>query len=365
MKKILLGLSIALLGGGAMWLSSCSSEEDQISNPSQRIDIGSSNSGVSCVQLTAGQNINSGNVCFDDIDTNGDNVDDAVQVCYTTIDGWELTEAHFFIGTSSSQIPMTKSGNPIPGQFPYNSGDITGQTSYCFTIPFSAIGFNCPGPTMYVIAAHAAVRKSDGNGGYQTQTGWGAGTRITTKGNWGTYFNIWITCTPNPPTETCTETAFAKGSNSICFEDLQTLIGQPNGNGFRWGWSNGPITTPGTYTMTLWAGAGLCNTNNGTNVGTLTVVYTGTSATVTYNVVAPYMLTETHLYVGCTELYYDCNGSNCGYTLAPGQFPYTADHGTPGVSTYTYTVNNLSCPNGIYVVAHASVKGFVCEQGQI
>lgn len=363
MKKLLLIIPALLIAG--IFFFGCQ-EEPNLTDPNivQKVDVGYAGSNQSCVELTAGQTMNAGEVCFDDIDTDGDGEVDALQVCYNTNTsaGWQLVEAHFFIGTSSSEIPMTKSGNPIPGQFPYKSGNITGQTSYCFTIPFSAINFECPGPTKFVVAAHAALQKVINGTVVQTETGWGKGTRITNKGNWGMYFDIYITCddqTP-PPANGCSETAFAKGDISFCFDQYQEFLDNPN----RWGWTNF-INTTGTYNMTLWAGAGQCDITKGTNVGILTVNYNGNSAVVTYTVNAPYSLEKVHLYVGCEELPKKCTGNpnnpNCEYTLAPGQYPIESGLLPDVTTTWTYTVNNLSCSNGIYVVAHADVKGFPCN----
>lgn len=361
MNKLYLLIPALLLAG--MFFYACQDSNVVEPNKSnlEKVDVGNLGSDVSCVELTAGQSTNSGSVCFDDIDSDGDNIIDALKICYSTTDGWELVETHFWIGTSLSQLPMTKSGNPIPGQFPYKSGNITGQTEYCVVIPFSEINFVCPGPTKYTVAAHASLRKVVNGVVVDTQTGWGAGTRIATKGNWGTYFSIWITCDETPPPGECDETAFAKGTSSICFNQYSEFINNPN----RWGWTNGPLTTPGFYTMNLWAGAGQCNTSNGINVGTVTVDYNGTTAVVTYSVNAPYSLSEVHLYVGCDVLPKKCTGPptnrTCEFTLAPGQYPIIQEGLLAGTRTWNYTVEDLGCEDGIYIVAHATVLGFPCD----
>ena len=117
------------------------------------------------------------------------------------------------------------------------------------------------------------------------------------------------------------DTAYAKGDAAICF--IPTFA--------NWGWTN-PIT-PGSYTWDLWAGAAQCDTSKGTLVGTVTVVYNGDGfVTVTYNVAAPYVLMETHVYAGTTMFPLD------NTTVAPGQ--YTNDGPFEGQ---------------IYVIAHAVV----------
>jgi hypothetical protein len=116
----------------------------------------------------------------------------------------------------------------------------------------------------------------------------------------------------------------------------------------KWGWINGPVG-PGTYTFDIWAGAAHCNTSNGTYIGTLTVDYDGSTATVTYDITNPdYRMTSTHLYV-----YPDIGTPippNNKPTI-PGQYPdsHVLDYAT----TDTFTVTGLS--GNIYVIAHATV----------
>jgi hypothetical protein len=101
------------------------------------------------------------------------------------------------------------------------------------------------------------------------------------------------------PTPTATpapnlQTVFAKGSGARCFSDY----GIPQS---QWGWTN--RITPGTYVWDLWADAELCNTQNGTLVGTVTVVYSSQgNVTVTLNVDSPNILIESYVYAGSTAL---------------------------------------------------------------
>jgi hypothetical protein len=84
------------------------------------------------------------------------------------------------------------------------------------------------------------------------------------------------------------ETAYAQGDPAVPFCDYIT----------RWGWTN--PTTPGTYEWPLWAGAAQCDTEKGTLVGSVTVVYDGDDygVSVAYNVAHPYTLEEQHVYAG-------------------------------------------------------------------
>jgi hypothetical protein len=124
------------------------------------------------------------------------------------------------------------------------------------------------------------------------------------------------------------ETAYAKGANADCFTSH---------NFANWGWTN-PIM-PGTYTMNLWAGAAQCDTTKGTLVGTVTVVY-DTNVTVTYNVGAPYLLEETHLYAGYDMFPQVKKGKLTVPTVAPGQY---------------YNASPFNGKKAVYVIAHAVV----------
>lgn len=127
------------------------------------------------------------------------------------------------------------------------------------------------------------------------------------------------------------ETAFAKAGGGIdgtayCF--IPTFS--------RWGWTN--KIAPGTYIWPLWAGAAQCDTGKGTWVGTVSVVYgVDGYVTVTFNVAAPFLLKETHVYVGTAKFPKDKKGNN---TVAPGQYT----HGGP-----------FPIGTQVYVIAHAVV----------
>ena len=331
--------------------------------------------GATCVTLYAGQTINAGSVCAsvnNTVDTSAQCPGDtattgALLVTYATTGGWELVEAHLAAGDALADLPVNKSGNPMPGQFPYHSGDITGDTSYTFTVPlciFVSSGvpldgaLNTCNPVTAYLAAHAALRKPDGSGGYQTETGWGDGQRFVTRGSWAEYFNLKLICTqetpPPPPPVTC-ETAFAVGTPSDCFLSIDE-DNDGNGDFDRWGWSNGPLAS-GSYTLDLYAGAGQCDVSKGTKVGTLSVNYDVTTVTVTYNMLSGFTLDETHLYVGSGIVPIHCTGpqSNrtCEGTVAPGQYPYIHDElNSAGSDTYT-----VSASGDIRVIAHAVACG--------
>jgi hypothetical protein len=283
--------------------------------------------GFKCVDLLAGQSIDAGTVCVEVIG------DDLV-VTYTTQDGWELTEAHLWVGDDLADMPQTKKGNPKVGNFPHNSGDITGSDSHTFTIPLSDLGGGdfatslCDHP--FDAAAHAALRKDNGSGGYQTETGWANGARMVQRGNWATFFNFGFSC--DEPNVKC-ETAFA-------FGDIELWdITDTN----RWGWqitvkSGQPIKAP------IYAGAGQNDITKGTHVGYLKISYEDGSLTVEYEMFEDFTMTEYHLYVGSEDT----------ITASPGDFPYTNDN-LGGITSESFDI--LISGETIYIVAHAVVCG--------
>jgi hypothetical protein len=315
------------------------------------IDNANSNDGSAyCADLLAGQTTDAGDVC---VSVAGSNL----TVTYSTSNGWELTEAHLFVGESQEDMPQTRKGNPKIGNFPHNSGDITGSTAHSISVDLTQWGFDaslteCDVRDLFV-AAHAALRKDRGDGSYQTETGWGDGSPLVDRGSWATGFYVQIGCTGDDPKEGDTETAFAFGGNGFatCFIGAD-FDGDQSDDGFnRWGWSNG-VLSEGDYTFDVYAGAGKCDLSKGTLVGTLTVSYTSGTATATFAMTGAYYMTETHLYIGSEPLARNVNGE---FTVAPGQYP-TIHGDLASVSSDTYTVTGLS--GDVYVVAHATVGGF-------
>ena len=344
MQKIVkhIAAAVVLLASSSAWSSHL---------PSNANITVTGNSGTECQTLFAGQTIDAGNVCFE-IDASGENM----TVTYDTINGWELTEAHLWVGDSPEGYPQTRRGNPKIGIFPFNSGDITGATSYSFTVSLADWHdlLQCDQSLSLYAMAHAAVRRDNGDGGYDTETGWADGDRVTEKGSWATLvtLDIGVTCedepTSPPPSGHDDETAFAVGET--CFLDIDE-DGDGDGDFNRWGWSIGPLGV-GTTSHDIYAGAGQCDLGKGEFVGVLTVSYDGSTATVIYDTAAGYHFDETHVYVGNEILPRDVNGD---YTVAPGQYPQSTEH-IPAVESVTYTFNDLS--GDIQVVAHAVAGPF-------
>ena len=95
--------------------------------------------------------------------------------------GWAMTEAHLAVAAEESDIPQTKKGNPIPGQFPYSEEFAEPMTGWMVTIP---LGDLTTGDEV-VVAAHAALVNVDEE---IEETAWADGTRFVERGNWATWF---------------------------------------------------------------------------------------------------------------------------------------------------------------------------------
>jgi hypothetical protein len=162
----------------------------------------------------------------------------------------------------------------------------------------------------------------------------------------GRTFTFTITITPECIPSDC-ETAYAYGGCNYahCFRNWYL------GHRFtKWGWTNGPLG-PGHYEFAIYAGAGQCYLPKGENIGTLTVDYDGSTATVTYNITGSgYRMTETHLYVGNAP-WPEKNGGD--YTVAPGDYPYSHTLDNAIIDFYPPPPINVSGP--IYIIAHAVV----------
>jgi hypothetical protein len=125
-----------------------------------------------------------------------------------------------------------------------------------------------------------------------------------------------------------TDSAWAMGDPNVSFCD----------SGFdNWGWTNPIGPAPTSDTWPLYAGAAQCDPANGTLVGSVDVVYDGGFiVSVTFNVVAPFSLVETHVYAGYDE------------------FP-TLRNGNPTTAPGRYTNNSPFDGSEVFVIAHAVV----------
>lgn len=107
------------------------------------------------VPLCAGQSIDLGTVTVTNDDMH-------LHVTFSIDEpGWYLEETHVAVADTLAGIPQTRTGNPVPGRFPYSCDSIAAlDTSCTVTIP---LGDWCAGDTL-VVAAHAAVIEVAGDG---------------------------------------------------------------------------------------------------------------------------------------------------------------------------------------------------------
>ncbi|TGC10634.1 hypothetical protein [Methanolobus halotolerans] len=113
---------------------------------------------------------------------------DHLNVTYRTGGNWSILESHLAVAGSFESIPITKSGNPIPGHFAHKNESLPNGTQILeYTLPLSS-----EEGTLY-IAAHAAVHNGSCRN-TSNESAWAEGTSFPGK-NWATYFTYEIlTC---------------------------------------------------------------------------------------------------------------------------------------------------------------------------
>jgi hypothetical protein len=238
-----------------------------------------------------------------------------------------------------------------PSLFKWQASIPNGVTEHTFIIPFADIeAYDAPvtcSTPLYVFV-HADVF-TDNKGSKDYASG---GTTCGRTANCGCQCYGYYQgkcCEAPPPTDTSTETAFAKGGYIFSTDENSNPEGLPSLglSKNRWGWAIN-ITSTGETTYPIYAAAGLNNISNGELVGTLTVNWNGNTVTVKYDLDDGFELSSVHIYAGDGE----------PTTTAPGLFGHTADF-DPTISTFTssaYAVAD-SDGDGIWIIAHASVSG--------
>jgi hypothetical protein len=301
--------------------------------------------------LTAGQYIDVGSVTVNNDTEN-------LYVKYKLdAPGAVLGTVHLWVGntdpttvSTSNTFPTTPKGTPIPGKFPY-SYNVAGGTEYAFAIPLTSLSIAdvksaCP-LALYVVA-HAEVNiDADHDGSYeQQQTAFGGDNPINVvePGRWWYYGGYNVCCDiPPPPVISQCETAFAKGGYVFTTDKKSNPEKLPSLNltKNRWGWAINMLS-PGAGSYSIYAGAGLNDVSKGTKVGTLSVGWDGSNATVTYSLSGAVMK-EVHIYASDTK----------PTTLAPGQYGYT-QYFDPAVTGHSVTFNVTDTNgDGIWLIAHA------------
>ncbi len=205
---------------------------------------GPANCSRTTVQLTYSQLYNGGSVSVGVVGTN-------LVVIYTAATGYTLNETHFWIGTNPNLIPLTKTFNTTPGQFPYGHHPLpAGTIADTLKIPLSTIGNPSCGTTLYA-AAHAAMSKVVNGVVVQNGTGWGSGTRINSKGDWGMYFPFVVSILPDVtdpgPAVICENGAAAFSVTTTGNPSIQWEV-SANG-GTSWSNATGPSATSATYSI--------------------------------------------------------------------------------------------------------------------
>ncbi|WP_438424705.1 hypothetical protein [Aquimarina macrocephali] len=153
-------------------------------------------------KLIAGQNHEAGTVTVDSDGTN-------LLVTYNIDYNWTMKASHLYIG-NCEELPLSRSGNPKIGKFPYKKEHEDGISEYTYTIPLSSLEGDC-----FCFAAHAEVDCSniettiEGGGsleiieGIETpiemgecgeETAWGEGTDFSGN-SWAMYLEF---CIENP-----------------------------------------------------------------------------------------------------------------------------------------------------------------------
>jgi hypothetical protein len=333
-----------------------------------------------CYDLLAGQTIDAGDVCFE-VDETYENL----TVTYSTTGNWQLTEAHLWVGDVLDAYPATKKGNPKIGNFPYNAGNITGETTHTFTVPLGPIvdfdlanlDLYCPDGTtgtLYAMA-HASVQLVDGSGNViQTETGWSNGEGVVEKGSWATRSEITleVSCddAPPPPTGRGQETAIMFGSlgfdvplDNCSTTQGNTTISPDNVSDSRWGWQDGPLyelggeNSDGIYINPIYAGAGQSDIAKGTYVGDVVIMVSNAEVRVDIHLFPDYenndyVVEDTHVYVGTAPV---CSAN----------FGNTWTSGSTSTSLVTSEVDgtDLDTSNGVYVGVHLSLEGACNDNG--
>lgn len=227
----------------------------------------------------------------------------------------QMSQIYVWIGHDLANVPTNQFGvNPFA--FPLHFEAPAPGDAAQLSIPLQSISLPSD-PCSQPIYIFAKVFTSCGLGFVS-----GSGVYLNTP--YAAYQLCGLDCTV---LEGC-ETAFAKGGYVFASD------GKANPEGLsslgltrnRWGWAIRRTST-GTTVHNIYAGAGLNDISRGTLVGTASIAWDGTTATVTYALASGVSMTEAHLYAGSTA----------PTTIAPGQYGNTASFLTP-VTSHTFTV---------------------------
>uniref|UniRef100_UPI001F340DDB T9SS type A sorting domain-containing protein n=1 Tax=Portibacter marinus TaxID=2898660 RepID=UPI001F340DDB len=161
------------------------------------------------------------------------------------------------------------------------------------------------------------------------------------------------------------ETAFAYQEGN-CFIQGGGKKGKGKGKGGRWGWYiednlDDVMANGGVITYPFIAGAGLCDLESGTEVGTVSLLYDDGKLFVTYNIMNADLTADEIYTIGTVHVYAGCEAPS---KLAPGQYGNTGEavEMSPGiwVAMVELDPSDIDCSGEAYVIAHAEVD--ICRR---
>lgn len=243
------------------------------------------------------------------------NTSGVLDLSFAAPPGCTISEIYLWVGNDLANVPTGQYG-AAAFEFPHHFVAQAPSESAQLSIPLSSVSLPaepCAQP-LYILAK---VFTTCGYGFVS-----GSGTYLGMP--YAAYQLCGLDCTV---LQGC-ETAFAKGgyvfaSDARANPEALSSLGLARN---RWGWAIRRSDT-GTTVHNIYAGAGLNDISRGTLVGTVSINWNRTTATVTYALVSGVVMTEAHLYAGTTA----------PTTIAPGQYGNNASFLTP-TSSHTFTV---------------------------
>ncbi|MFL5741893.1 MAG: hypothetical protein ACJ75B_16845 [Flavisolibacter sp.] len=196
------------------------------------------------VPLCAGQIYNVGEV---DVQTA---IDGKTYITYITKSNWYIKELHVYAGDQGA-IPVTSSGSPVPGQFPFTKVFDAPYTNQKYTFVIDGLA------ATYVVAAHASLVKLAANGTVlSAQTGWGdgcTGKKISSGGGWATFMNY--------VSGSCTLAEAANEDVNMCSYTINQFFWSDPNNPTAATWRKPSVDVAG-YTYTEQEAKAIANTPN-------------------------------------------------------------------------------------------------------
>lgn len=312
----------------------------------------------------------SGGICAP---MNGANGDVVASLCVRPVEGSDVlkrvsvlasdpavssVDLSLWVGRSPDQIPSTRLGGAIPPRFQYTCDE---QSAGCSaTVDLSALwsahdvllSHRAMCDQYVWFSAQAQLHAS----GAKPTVAWAEGVQLTARGDRSSYNYLYVMCDedctrPTPPPPACIVAA-AHASSGRCLLDV------PNAPSFNVAsWVNGPFdpqAPPVTFDL-LAVDPSLCDAS-ATVVGSVSLSFSESVATVAYSVSGGYGLESSQLHLGGSLLPKVTEGNRLVYTAAPGQFPYRHD-ALNGTASDTYVIPGVSLHDGVYLSLQAILCG--------